>query len=78
MNAFETPAVIDDSKHLVLRDPLPRPAGQACRVIVLFEDAEDATATSWPTGYFDEIRITDPAFERQPQGVAPAIAPLDA
>ena len=77
MNAFETPAVIDDSKHLVLRDPLPRPAGQSCRVIVLFEDAEDATANSWPASYFDEIRITDPAFERQPKGVARRILPLD-
>lgn len=77
MNAFETSAVIDDSKHLALRDPLPRPAGQVCRVIVLFEDGESASEATWPTGYFDDIRITDPGFARQPQGVAPAIAPLD-
>jgi len=47
MNAFETTAVIEDSSHLSLRDPVPRAATKECRVIVLFEP-ENGAASVWP------------------------------
>lgn len=75
MNAFESNALLEDPSHLVLSNPLPRPAGQVCRVIVLFDEAVPKT---WPPGFFDEIRIDDSAFVRPPQGVTPPIAALDA
>jgi virulence-associated protein VagC len=28
----------------------------------------------WPIGFFEEVRIDDPAFERPPQGVPPTIS----
>ena len=74
MNAFETAAVVEDPSHLVLSTPLPSFAGQACRVIVLFEEAGDE---QWPVGFFDSVRIDDAAFVRPPQGAAPEIAALD-
>ncbi len=77
MNAFETTAVIQDALHLALREPVPGAASGECRVIVLFE-VENSAASQWPEGFFEEIRIDDPAFVRPPQGTAPAIQPLDA
>ncbi|MEI7820931.1 MAG: hypothetical protein WCK55_08445 [Verrucomicrobiota bacterium] len=76
MNAFETTAVIEDSSHLSLREPVPRAASKECRVIVLFEP-ENGAASVWPDGFFEAIRIEDAAFTRPPQGNAPAIRPLD-
>lgn len=32
---------------------------------------EPARPTTWPTGFFDAIRIDDPAFERPEQGHLP-------
>lgn len=77
MNAFETAAVLDDASHLTLREPVPATAGRECRVIVLF-DVENGTAARWPAGFFEEIRITDPAFVRPAQGETPAVVALDA
>ena len=77
MNAFETAAVIEDSSHLSLRDPVPRAASRECRVIVLFEP-ENGAGSSWHDGFFEAIRIEDAAFTRPPQGNAPDIRPLDA
>ena len=77
MNAFETAAVIEDSSHLSLREPVPRAASRECRVIVLFEP-ENGAGNSWPDGFFEAIRIGDAAFTRPPQGNAPDIRPLDA
>ena len=31
---------------------------------------------SWPKGFFESIRITDPAFKRQPQGGMPPAVKL--
>jgi len=31
----------------------------------------------WPDGFFDAIRIDDPAFERPPQGSLPPAPPFD-
>ena len=31
---------------------------------------------SWPKGFFEAIRITDPAFKRQPQGKLPPAVKL--
>ena len=36
---------------------------------------EPIKATSWPDGFFADIRIDDPAFDRPPQGKVPA-API--
>lgn len=38
---------------------------------------EPAGEEEWPEGFFDEIRISDPAFSRPVQGEAPAIPSLD-
>ena len=32
---------------------------------------EPLKASSWPEGFFEEIRIDDPAFVRPPQGYIP-------
>jgi virulence-associated protein VagC len=37
---------------------------------------EPATPRSWPSGFFDSIRITDPAFERPEQGQLPPVKNL--
>lgn len=34
---------------------------------------EPMRATAWPDGFFDDIHITDPAFERPEQGQLPPI-----
>jgi hypothetical protein len=75
MNAFETTAVMEDASHLLLHQPVPGAVGRECRVIVLFEARRDEA--TWPEGFFESIRIEDPAFARQPQGRAPSIPPLD-
>ena len=78
MNVFETSAVLDDASHLTLREPVPPGRPRKCRVLVLFDNEEGADLATWPVGFFDEIRIDDPAFQRPAQGEAPSIAPLDA
>lgn len=77
MNAFETTAVLDDASHLTLIEPVPHPPARECRVIVLFGSDEPPPA-AWPPGFFDEIRVTDPAFVRPAQGEMPPVAALDA
>ena len=32
---------------------------------------EPVKASEWPKGFFTKIKITDSAFERQPQGAMP-------
>jgi antitoxin VapB len=34
-------------------------------------------SASWPPGFFEKIRIDDPAFVRPPQGVVPQAPVLD-
>ena len=63
MNAFETTAIIEDSSHLSLREPVPRAATKECRVIVLFEP-ENGAASAWPDGFFEAILIEGAAFAR--------------
>ena len=77
MNAFETDAVLDDASHLTLVQPVPGATARECRVIVLF-DSEAPPPAHWPPGFFEEIRITDPAFVRPPQGERPPLPALDA
>lgn len=38
---------------------------------------EPARPTAWPEGFFDAIRIDDPAFERPPQGSMPSAPQLE-
>jgi hypothetical protein len=76
VTAFETSAVLDDDLHLTLREPVPHASSRECRVIVMFENG--ASSSVWPPGFFDEIRITDPAFTRLSQGDAPPVPALDA
>jgi virulence-associated protein VagC len=38
---------------------------------------EPIKAESWPTGFFDAIRIDDPAFKRPEQGPLPSVPRLD-
>jgi hypothetical protein len=38
---------------------------------------EPVKPTTWPPGFFEAIRIDDPAFERPPQGAAPKLPALD-
>jgi virulence-associated protein VagC len=37
---------------------------------------EPVRATNWPAGFFDSIRIDDPAFERPEQGELPPVKGL--
>jgi virulence-associated protein VagC len=37
---------------------------------------EPLKPSAWPEGFFDAIRITDPAFSRPDQGVLPPVMPL--
>lgn len=37
---------------------------------------EPIKATQWPEGFFEEIRIEDPAFVRPPQGQMPPVSAL--
>ena len=37
---------------------------------------EPAKPKTWPEGFFDSIRITDPAFERPEQGQLPPVKKL--
>jgi virulence-associated protein VagC len=41
---------------------------------VILEPVKQAT---WPPGFFDRIRIDDPAFRRPPQGQVPRAPSLD-
>jgi virulence-associated protein VagC len=41
---------------------------------VILEPVKPAT---WPVGFFDAIRIDDPAFERPEQGTVPPVPSLD-
>jgi virulence-associated protein VagC len=38
---------------------------------------EPIKSAAWPPGFFDRIRVEDPAFERPPQGQAPPAPKLD-
>jgi virulence-associated protein VagC len=38
---------------------------------------EPVKASSWPDGFFQDIRIDDPAFCRPDQGTMPPVHPLD-
>jgi antitoxin VapB len=38
---------------------------------------EPVKTSAWPPGFFDRIRIDDPAFERPEQGHVPSISSLD-
>lgn len=38
---------------------------------------EPIKPTTWPTGFFEDIRIDDPAFARPPQGTVPSVPRLD-
>lgn len=76
MTAFETTAILDDNRHLTLKEPVPPSSSRECRVIVMFENG--AQHSAWPSGFFDTIRVDDPAFVRAPQGEAPPLPALDA
>ena len=39
---------------------------------------EPIKPNTWPVGFFETIRIDDPAFVRPPQGVKPAVPALEA
>jgi len=39
---------------------------------------EAAPATTWPAGFFEAIRIDDPALARPPQGQTPDVPSADA
>ena len=38
---------------------------------------EPVGLSAWPEGFFSDIRVDDPLFERAPQGQLPPIEPLD-
>ena len=38
---------------------------------------EPVKACCWPDGFFEDIRIDDPAFRRPEQGTMPPVHPLD-
>lgn len=38
---------------------------------------EPVRTATWPDGFFDQIRVDDPAFTRPPQGLVPLPPSLD-
>jgi virulence-associated protein VagC len=76
---METATVINDGDRQTVRLPIGyrlstptvhvRQQGDA---IVL----EPMKPQAWPPGFFDEIHISDPAFERPDQGALPAVKEL--
>jgi len=73
---MDTAIVIKDGDHQTVRLPkgvhLPTPTvlvRQEGTSVVL----EPAGATTWPVGFFDSIRIDDPAFERPEQAPLPPV-----
>jgi virulence-associated protein VagC len=76
---METATVIDEGDRQTVRLPkgcrLPTPTVQVRRegeAVVL----EPIRPDTWPEGFFDEIHIADPAFERPDQGLLPPIKSL--
>ena len=52
-------AVIESGLRLLMRDR---------EGVQTHEDLRRDSTNSWPAGFFDDIRIEDPAFNRPPQG----------
>jgi len=76
---METTTVITDGESQTVRLPkgyhLPTPTVQIRHegeTIVL----EPLKPKAWPAGFFDEIHITDPTFDRPEQGLLPAVKRL--
>jgi len=76
---METATVITEGDRQTVRLPkgyhLPTPTVQIRHegdAVVL----EPLKPQAWPAGFFDQIHITDPTFERPDQGVLPPVNPL--
>jgi len=76
---METATVITEGDRQTVRLPkgyhLPTPTVQIRHegdAVVL----EPLKPQAWPAGFFDQIHITDPTFERPAQGVLPPVNPL--
>ena len=76
---METATVVNEGDCQTVRLPrgyhLPTPTVQVRHegdAVVL----EPLKPQVWPTGFFDQIHITDPAFERPDQGVLPPVKSL--
>ena len=76
---METATVISDGDVQTVRLPkgyhLPTPTVQVRhegQAIVL----EPLRPTVWPTGFFEQIHISDPTFIRPGQGTLPPIKPV--
>ncbi len=56
-------------------EPLPTDwrDGQHLRI----EKTDETKPAAWPSGFFDSIRIDDPAFVRPPQGSVPAAPAIE-
>jgi virulence-associated protein VagC len=75
---METATVIVEGDRQTVR--LPKSVHLPSTVYVRQEGEavvlEPAKARTWPQGFFDSIRITDPAFERPEQGQLPPVKDL--
>ncbi len=76
---METATVVNEGDGQTVRLPkgyhLPTPTVQVRHegdAVVL----EPLKPQAWPAGFFDQIHITDPAFERPDQGVLPPVKSL--
>jgi len=75
---METATVITEGDRQTVR--LPKSVHLPSTVFVRQDgDAvvlEPAKPRTWPTGFFDSIHVTDPAFERPEQGQLPPVKHL--
>ena len=75
---METAVVVTEGDIQTVR--LPRTVHLPARVRVRHEGEaivlEPLKAATWPAGFFDEIHITDPTFERPAQGQVPPVRPI--
>lgn len=53
MHTIETTAVLEDSTHLRLADPVSETVAGPLRVILVFPDDPASSAAVWPAGYLD-------------------------
>lgn len=60
---------------------VPREFKFDCTEVEIWKDGDVVSMRAvkkreWPKGFFESIRITDPAFKRQPQGKMPPAVKL--
>ena len=76
---METATVITEGDRQTVR--LPKGYHLSTSTVQIRQEGEAVVLEplkpqTWPAGFFDEIHITDPTFERPQQGALPAVKTL--